>query len=117
MPITRDAAGRLALSGDGEPVEWVVEMHRLPADRMLNAQIQAHAVTERDVASLAQVLGDFYAAAPALAVEPVAYRNEIEAHVRANRTDLLAATKGAEQARVRRASGAVTVPGIEFRVV
>src|SRR6476619_6757781 len=30
VPITRDAAGKHCIGGDGEPVEWAVEMQRLP---------------------------------------------------------------------------------------
>ncbi len=52
VPIMRDTAGRLALAGDGEAVEWVVQMRRLPADGMLDVRMRAHTVTERDVASL-----------------------------------------------------------------
>jgi aminoglycoside phosphotransferase family enzyme/predicted kinase len=105
-PITREATGQLALNGDGEPVDWVVKMRRLPSDWMLDARVRAHAVSERDVANLAQVIGDFYAAAPAVPMEPAEYCDAIHAHVRANLADLSMATAGDEQARVRRAHAA-----------
>ncbi|HVU87971.1 MAG TPA: hypothetical protein VHD36_11670, partial [Pirellulales bacterium] len=106
VPIMRDATGRLALGGDGEAVDWVVAMRRLPAERMLDMRMRDGSVTESDVTDLAQVLGDFYAAAPAMAVDPEDYREELEAHVRANCADLSAATKNDELTRVRRSHAA-----------
>ncbi len=35
-PVTRDAAGTLAIGGNGEPVEWLVVMHRFPDDALLD---------------------------------------------------------------------------------
>lgn len=39
--ITRDAAGRLALDGDGEAIDWVVEMVRFDARDLFSARAQA----------------------------------------------------------------------------
>ena len=36
LPITRDAAGRLAIAGKGEPVEWAVEMRRFDESQTLD---------------------------------------------------------------------------------
>jgi len=36
VPITRDSAGRLAVSGKGEPVEWAVEMRRFDESQTLD---------------------------------------------------------------------------------
>src|SRR4026208_1257835 len=36
VPITRDSAGRLAVSGKGEPVEWAVEMRRFDENQTLD---------------------------------------------------------------------------------
>ena len=33
LPITKDVHGSLRLEGKGTPVDWVVKMRRLPADR------------------------------------------------------------------------------------
>jgi aminoglycoside phosphotransferase family enzyme len=63
MPLTRDAAGRLALEGAGTTVEWLVKMKRLPAERMLDAAIAARTVTEGDIAGVAQHLDRFYRSA------------------------------------------------------
>ena len=36
LPVTRDAAGGLAIDGDGQPVEWLLEMRRFPAEAELD---------------------------------------------------------------------------------
>jgi aminoglycoside phosphotransferase family enzyme len=43
IAIRRDSGGRLALSGTGEPIDWLVRMRRLPAARMLDAIITSGA--------------------------------------------------------------------------
>ena len=63
LPLTRDAAGHLALQGTGTTVEWLVKMKRLPAERMLDAAIAARTVTEEHIAEVARHLARFYRAA------------------------------------------------------
>lgn len=36
IPVTRDGSGQLALNGKGEAVEWVLRMHRFPAQNELS---------------------------------------------------------------------------------
>jgi hypothetical protein len=36
IAITRDSSGKLALDGDGKPVEWAVDMHRFDESRTLD---------------------------------------------------------------------------------
>jgi aminoglycoside phosphotransferase family enzyme len=61
--ITREADGRLALDGNGEVVEWLVRMRRLPAGRTLDRLIAARGVTESEVDAVAELLARFYALA------------------------------------------------------
>src|SRR5581483_10150781 len=56
LAVTREADGRLALGGTGTPVEHVVWMRRLPAERMLAQLARLDALAARLVA--------FHAAAP-----------------------------------------------------
>ena len=46
-PITVDSSGKLRLQGDGEAIDWLVKMRRLPHDRMLDYAIQNHTVNEK----------------------------------------------------------------------
>jgi aminoglycoside phosphotransferase family enzyme/predicted kinase len=41
QPITREASGTLAIDGIGEPVEWVVKMHRFEQGDLLSARAAA----------------------------------------------------------------------------
>jgi aminoglycoside phosphotransferase family enzyme len=68
VPLHATAAGELSLKPDGEAVDWLVCMRRLPADRMLDELISATAVDRRDVSRAAAKLVGFYAAAPAVEV-------------------------------------------------
>jgi len=58
--ITREADGRLALDGEGEAVDWLVRMRRLPAGRALDRLIADGAVTTEQVDAIADVLARFY---------------------------------------------------------
>lgn len=56
--VTRGADGSLRLDGDGEAVDWVLEMATLPADGFLNLVAERHGVD----GALADALGDTVAA-------------------------------------------------------
>lgn len=64
LPICRDEQGRLTLGGDGDAVDWVIEMHRFDEnavlDRIVTAGQQNPALFDR----LAFVLREFHRDAP-----------------------------------------------------
>lgn len=62
--ITREADGSLRVDGAGEPVEPVVEMRRLPAERMLDRLLDAGEVDNALIETLARLLARFHSAAP-----------------------------------------------------
>jgi len=59
--ITREADGTLALNGEGEVVDWLVRMRRLPAGRTLDRLIAQGTVTAAQVDAIGAVLARFYA--------------------------------------------------------
>jgi uncharacterized protein len=59
VPITRDPAGRLAIGGQGEPVEWAVEMRRFDESQTLDRLAESGRIDE----GLADGLGRTVAAA------------------------------------------------------
>ncbi|SOC85689.1 Aminoglycoside phosphotransferase family enzyme [Ensifer adhaerens] len=61
LPVTMEDDGRLALDGFGRPVEWLLEMVRLPDADMLDHRLQDRHVTAAEVGSLGRVLCGFYA--------------------------------------------------------
>jgi len=60
VPLTVDGCGNLHLGGEGEVIEWLVKMRRLPAERMLDNMIRQRTVQEEDVGKLAMLLARFY---------------------------------------------------------
>lgn len=84
IPLTLEANGTLRLDGDGEPVEWIERMRRLPEDRMLDAAIRDHTVDETDVDRFASVLAHFYRNAPPVPMTPAAYRARLRDSVQGN---------------------------------
>lgn len=102
VPLTRESAGQLKLDGNGEAVEWLVEMKRLPADRMLDAAIRAGAVTEQDIQSLVRRLVFFYRHAERVDTDAHAYRASFAAGVESNWAELLAPHYGLPTAPIER---------------
>jgi uncharacterized protein len=102
VPITVDG-GRLAFDGVGPPVDWVVKMRRLPADRALDHMLRADALAPRDVERVAKTLADFYRQAPPLSVRCEEYRKTISEHVEANHRELSQERHGLSSSALRRA--------------
>ena len=72
-PLRLAPNGSLALGGEGETVEWVVVMRRLPAERMLDRLLTAGALRADDVDRIALALARFYQRAAQPAIAPAAY--------------------------------------------
>lgn len=60
LPVTREATGAIHLDGEGEIVDWVVEMVRLPAERMLDALLDRGELDADQVQDIALVLARFH---------------------------------------------------------
>jgi len=74
VPLTVNSQGDLQLGGHGEPVDWLVRMRRLPAERMLDQLIARKDVSEPDISILASVLVAFYGKAPPIRITASQYR-------------------------------------------
>jgi len=86
--LTLATDGRLGLGGPGEPIDWLVKMRRLPADRMLDRLIEQGDLTAEQLRPAILKLSSFYAEAPTLAVDPTAYRRQFETDIRKNRSEM-----------------------------
>lgn len=64
MPLNLNANGTLALGGIGEPVDWLVKMLRLDANRMLDRRLTRGDWHYAELEALAQRLATFFATAP-----------------------------------------------------
>ncbi|MEQ8193413.1 MAG: AAA family ATPase [Rhodospirillales bacterium] len=66
IPVTRSPGGRLHLNGDGEAVDWLVEMKRFDQDGLFDRLAQRHALDTAVMERLAAVIAAFHQAAEAL---------------------------------------------------
>lgn len=64
VPIVRSGDGTLRVGGEGEVVDWAVEMVRLPAERMLAALLDRGEIDNEQMNATAALLARFHAEAP-----------------------------------------------------
>jgi len=76
------------VGGDGEVVEWLVKMRRLPAQLMLDHAIRHGILARHDVRRFVLVLADFYRRAELVALDAAQYRQRFERDIRANHLGL-----------------------------
>lgn len=76
LPLRR-AGGELTLGDEGEIVDWLVVMRRLPTSDMLDDRIRRGAVCADRLDDLAERLTAFYAATRRAPRQPEAYRREL----------------------------------------
>jgi uncharacterized protein len=69
VPLALGRGGRLVLDGDGEPVEWLVRMKRLPAEGMLDRILERGRPDEAMLRPAAELLAAFHRDAPPLPPE------------------------------------------------
>jgi aminoglycoside phosphotransferase family enzyme len=73
VPLTCSASHGLALGGDGEAVDWLVAMRRLPREAMLDRLIAEDRLTPAHVDALCGTLADFYRHAERSSISPEDY--------------------------------------------
>ncbi len=84
VALTLQDGQALALGGSGVPVEWLVEMRRLPRALMLDQAIAAGRVSEADVERFMRVLAAFYRSATPEPIDAQDYRERFEREIRQN---------------------------------
>lgn len=85
--VLRD--GVLALDGKGEVIDWLVKMHRLPADRMLDVRLAGNLVSEADLEPLIGALATLYRKAARSRRHPERHFQCLVEQQRLNRLTLL----------------------------
>jgi aminoglycoside phosphotransferase family enzyme/predicted kinase len=60
LPVTRDEGGELAVDGEGEPVEWLLEMRRFDQAALLDRIAQRHALEPGTIDALATTIATFH---------------------------------------------------------
>lgn len=64
VPITRNSSGRLALDGDGETIEWAVEMSRFDENQTLDRIAEARGIGDALARQLAETVVAMHARVP-----------------------------------------------------
>ena len=88
LPLVVGETGELRIDGDGRPVEWLVKMHRLPEDRMLDNAAPAKLVGREDIERLMSKLLDFYTSARPCTVAPPNYVSRLRKELEETVTEL-----------------------------
>ena len=89
--LVRGADGKLYLGEEGVVVDWLVQMHRLPEENMLDRAIAAGRIPTAAVDAAAHLLAAFYLRQPPIEMTGQAYVQRLQAQIEANRVELLAA--------------------------
>lgn len=67
--VCRDASGRLSLTAQGEPVEWLIEMRRFPSDATFDRLADAEKLDAALIEMLADAIAAFHAGAETVDAE------------------------------------------------
>jgi aminoglycoside phosphotransferase family enzyme len=84
VPLTEDTSGHLALGGTGRVVDWLLKMRRLPEHSMLDVLLKRRTLPETRLRGLADLLARFYASAPRVTLQGIAYRERLWAELWVN---------------------------------
>ena len=88
LPLLHDGGGRLTFAGDGEVVDWLVQMRRLPAARMFDRLLLEGEVRRADVDAIVGRLFGLYRRSGTAAMDCAAYRGDLAANLAAYRSEL-----------------------------
>ena len=88
IALAVDAQGSLHLEGNGEPVDWLVKMRRLPGARMMDNAIRRHAITQQEIHQVGEKLALFYQQAAPEDMTPAEYRHRLSRYINENRQEL-----------------------------
>jgi aminoglycoside phosphotransferase family enzyme len=83
------SGGRLRVGGEGAAVDWIVQMRRLPADRMLDQKILDRSLRAGEPRAAAALLARFFLAATPVPTAPGDYRRAIERELIGTRHELV----------------------------
>ncbi len=75
VPLTLNGDGYLEVGGDGEVVDWLVRMRRLPANFMLDHVLRHGRASARDMQCVASRLVGFFQSLPPVDIDGAAYRD------------------------------------------
>ena len=89
VPLSLDGSGYLALGGDGEIVDWLVRMRRLPHECMLDHVLRHGRATPHNLQSIAARLVEFFQSLAPVDIDGAAYRERYARQIAACAHELL----------------------------
>jgi aminoglycoside phosphotransferase family enzyme len=84
VALAINARGEMQIEGQGEVVDWLVKMRRLPAERMLDYLIRHQALEPVELHTVAEKLAYFYRERTPQKISGEAYRRQYEHNLHAN---------------------------------
>jgi aminoglycoside phosphotransferase family enzyme len=94
IPLIADPLGKVRLGGEGEILDWLVKMRRLPRRLFLDHMIKQHTIRETDIRRVAFKLAQFYKQCPPLTISGSEYRTQLRSDIYANFRELGQALDG-----------------------
>jgi uncharacterized protein len=104
VPLTQRPSGEMALTGEGNAVEWLVKMRRLPGNLALEQCLQRHSIPAGALQRLADKLAKFYLQCQPVAVTEQQYRERLMNNIEATVSDLYLMPERLPLALIRQAS-------------
>ncbi|HEX8739297.1 MAG TPA: AAA family ATPase [Casimicrobiaceae bacterium] len=101
VPLRRDAAGALCVDGDGDAVDWLVRMRRLPAELMLDRVIATRRFNPCSLDGVVRLLARVYRETGPVTVAGDDYRRHLQDAIAEHERDLLRADARLAQPMVR----------------
>lgn len=95
--LTMDTTGRFAIGGEGDVVDWLVEMRRLDRSRMLDRRLARGEVAAGDLDRLVAQMATFYATERPTVTDPAALAARLHAQVAANERVIATLDTGSAQ--------------------
>jgi uncharacterized protein len=86
VPLNRCIGGDLALGGIGEPIDWLLKMVRLDADRMLDSRLARGDLSHAELEGLANRLAAFFATARPVHLSAPQFCARLKAEIKASRS-------------------------------
>lgn len=99
VPVTRADDGSLAINGAGQPVDWLVRMHRFDETMTLDHVVERGELTRDIVVAIAEMFAEAHARAPRMAAAQ--WIDDLEDYIGQNKVAFLAQPDLFEPNRVR----------------
>ncbi len=91
VALVEEPAGALSVGGNGEVVDWLVKMRRLPQTCLLDYQLRHATLNSDSLRRTAQVLADFYRCAAPVVMTAADYLERLRSRQQRNITAILQA--------------------------